>query len=213
MKPSSFMAVVTADQVSSRRQHDRVPVALDVLAALAPRLVLPFERTVGDEIQGLIADPAAVVEAVTVLTRSGGWRIGVGLGTVEHPLPSSTREARGSAYLAAREAITAARRSPTALAVVAASDIVGADPYREDLGRHAESALVLLRWLLQRRTKEGWAVIDLVESGLTGQDAAARLGITPSAVSQRLNRAARTEAARGVELATALLGQALGVRP
>lgn len=211
MKDASLIAVVTVDQVGSRRSPDRVPAALDSLAHLSDRMLLGFERTVGDELQAASLRPDAVVDAVGRLTRLGGWRIGIGLGTIELPLPESTREARGTAYVAARQAVTNARRAPTQLALVAAPEIVRAERYRADDGRRAESALVLWRWLLQRRTEEGWAVLELVESGLTGKDAAERLGITPSAVSQRLAHAGRAEGLLGAALANDLLARAMGV--
>lgn len=212
MKPAPLLAVVTADQVASRRDRDRVPAALAALDGI-DGVLLGFERTVGDEVQALVAAAEPVVAAVAALTRLGGWRIGIGIGVAEAPLPASTREARGSAYVAARDAVARARRAPTDLALVVAPEIVGADPYRETVGRHAESALVLWRWLLQHRSEEGWSVVDLVASGVSGRDAAARLGISPSAVSQRLARAGRLEGDRGAALATDLLSAAMGLEP
>ncbi len=199
--------MLTADQVDSRASHDRVPEALSALATPGD-VLLGFERTVGDEIQALTADPATLVAAVITLTRLGGWRIGIGLGAVETPLPSSTREARGSAYIAAREAITRARKQPTDLALTLAAT-VGTDHYRETAGRDAETALMLLRSLLARRTQEGWELMDLLDADPSSRHAAAALGISPSAVSQRLARAARQEGARGAELATHLLARLL----
>ena len=97
--------VVLADQIGSRRGADRVPQALDLLTeAVGERMLLGFERTAGDEVQGLTADPGSVVDCVVALTRLGRWRLGIGVGTVDHPLPASTRAARGEAYLAARSA-------------------------------------------------------------------------------------------------------------
>lgn len=203
MKPNAFMFVVVADQVDSRTSTDRVPDALDRLAGLS--LELPFERTAGDEIQGLASDPGAVVEAVVGLTRLRGWRIGIGAGEVDRPLPESTRAARGSAYLAAREAIRAARHSPTDLALALAPG-VPADRYGE-LATDAETALWLLRSVLSRRSQEGWELTDLLDQGFNNARAAERLGVSPSAVSQRLARAGRTEATRGAELAARLLGR------
>ncbi len=209
MKPDDLppLAVLTADQVDSRASHDRVPEALAALASPGVTL-LGFERTVGDEIQGLTTDPATLVAATVTLTRLGGWRIGIGIGDVETPLPSSTREARGSAYIAAREAITLARKQPTDLALTLAAT-VGADHYRETASRDAETALMLLRSLLARRTQEGWELMDLLDADPSSRHAAATLGISPSAVSQRLSRAARVEGQRGAELATRLLGRLL----
>ena len=98
-------AALTADQRHSRRSPDQVPDALARLEALSDRFVLGFERTAGDEIQGLTDKPEAVVDAVLTLSRSPDWHVGIGLGTVDLPLPGSTREARGPAYLAARTAV------------------------------------------------------------------------------------------------------------
>lgn len=203
MKPETFTFVLVADQVDSRTDADRVPEALQALADL--RLELPFERTAGDELQGLAGEPGAVVDAVVRLTRLGGWRIGIGVGEVDQPLPESTRAARGPAYLAARNAIRAARHSPTGLALALAPG-VPADRYRE-LDTDAETALWLLRSVLARRSEEGWELTDLLDRGFNNARAAEQLGISPSAVSQRLARAGRTEAVRGAGLATRLLGR------
>lgn len=204
MQPS---IVVTADQRNSRRGTDRVPAALARLAAVPVRL--GFERTAGDEIQALVATPAAAVEVVSALTREGDWRIGIGLGSVAEPLPASTREARGSAYLAARDAVIAAGTAPTSLAL--RSD--GAARYPAEQVMDAEAALWLLRTVLSRRTQEGWQIVDLVEQGLTGGQSALRLGISASAASQRLRRSAHEEVRGGVRLATRLLARATAGAP
>lgn len=207
-------AVVVADQRNSRRNLDLVPAALASLDnQLGDRMVLPFERTAGDEIQGLTRDPGAVVQAMLALTRSPSWHLGIGLGAVQLPLPGSTREARGSAYLAARDAIEQARRSPAHLRLIAAES-VSAEPYGEnEAARQAEAVLVLLRALVSRRTSEGWEIMDVLDEVGSGQAAARVLNITPSAVSQRASRAARVESELGAEVATALLATAMGVAP
>lgn len=206
----SSWAVLTADQRNSRHSADRVPLALETLAAtLGGRLTLPFERTAGDEIQALTQDAAAVVTAVLTLTRLSAWHIGVGLGPVELPLPESTREARGPAYVAARTAVDEARNAPANLRLVAAGS-VGADPYGETVVRRAEAALVMVRALVSRRTAEGWEIMDVLDETGSGKLAARRLGISPSAVSQRAARAARAESRLGAELAESLLAEALG---
>lgn len=204
MKLQDFSFAIIADQVSSRSETDRVPAALAALADLP--VALPFERTAGDEVQGLATDPATVVAVVGRLTRLEGWRVGIGVGFVELPLPDSTRAARGSAYLAARAAVAAARRRPTGLALETRPD-VGGDRYggMVDAATHAESALWLYRSLLHRRSEEGWELMDLLDRGLTNTGAATFLGISPSAVSQRLARAGRTEARRGESLCAHLL--------
>jgi hypothetical protein len=209
-KDFSYWCAITADQRGSRRASDRVPEALDALRiAVDDRMALPFERTAGDEIQGLTGDPSAVVDAVLALTRLPDWRIGLCVGPVELPLPGSTREARGPAYVAAREAVESARRAPTGLALVWAPETVGARSYGDDDARQAETALILLRALVSRRTPEGWELMDVLDDAPSGKAAAELLGITPSAVSQRLARSGRTESERGAELATLLLSRAM----
>lgn len=206
MKPLTFMFVVVADQVGSRSGADRVPAALETLAGIDT--VLGFERTAGDEIQGLIDEPGMVVAVLDRLTRLGDWRIGIGAGAVDSPIPASTRAARGPAYLAARSAISAARTSPTDLALRLPPDVRG-EAYREltDEATDAETALWLLRSVLARRSEEGWELMDLLDQGLTNARAAEHLGISPSAASQRLSRAARPETTRGAKLATRLLAR------
>lgn len=220
----TIWAVVTADQRNSRRSTDRVP---DALAALAEEVghafTLPFERTAGDEIQGLTDDPDAVVATVLTLTRLPDWHLGIGLGTVEQPLPGSTREARGAAYLAARRAVEEARTSPANLRLIAGAEpgpgpsgpaspgSVGTGPYGERVTQRAWAALVMLRALVSRRTPEGWEIMDVLDEAGTGRAAAHSLGISPSAVSQRLARAGRAESSLGAELARSLLAEAMGV--
>ncbi len=196
------MYVVMADQVRSRIDADRVPAALDALASIP--MVLGFERTAGDEIQGLAGDAQAVVDAVVALTRLDGWRIGVGVGSVDHPLPGSTRAARGPAYLAAREALDSARANPTGLALKIAGE---RDAGERDgaAAEDAETALCLLRGLLERRSPEGWEIVDLLDAGFSNRAAADQLGISPSAASQRAARAGRIEGARAERLADHLL--------
>lgn len=188
--------MVTADQQQSRRSDDDVPRALDALAGL-PGFRLAWERTVGDEIQAFTEDPAAAVAAVEVLIRLDRWQIGLGLGPVEAPLPSSTRAARGVAYLDARSAVERAKRAPVPLAV--------AGPGAADV----EAALWLYGAQLARRTAEGWQAADLLAEGLTQTEIAARLGVSPSAVSQRVARAGIEVSDAGRALIIRLLSSAL----
>lgn len=199
MKPQSLTTgiVVVADQRNSRSRSDRVPEALEILNEL-PCLLLPFERTAGDEVQCLTADPSAAVNAVMVLTRLHEWRIGIGIGTVETPLPTSTRAARGDAYVAARDAVVAAHKTPAGLSILGAEG--AAD---------AETVLALVRALASRRTSEGWQLASALSSGATQAEVAEQLGISRSAISQRARRAHVVEISAGERLASALLAQAL----
>src|SRR5690242_15693024 len=126
--------VLTVDQKHSRRSPDRVPEAIARLSKEF-RPVRAFERTVGDEFQGVLDDPAEVVSVVLDLVRDGDWSIGVGVGPVEEPMPASTRAARGPAFVLAREAVEAAKRRPQGVCVMAVNAAAG---------RAAEAVLALL---------------------------------------------------------------------
>jgi SatD family (SatD) len=149
--------VLTVDQRASRRGPDRVGAALRALEGVVP-VVLPFERTAGDEFQGLLAEPADVVAVVVLLVRWGGWSIGVGAGPVHTPLPDSTRAGSGPAYLSARRAVDAAKQRPVRLAVRGAVPAEAAD---------AQAVLSALASLVERRSEQAWEAIALVEEGRT----------------------------------------------
>ena len=190
--------VVTVDQRASRTAADRVPEAIGSLADVP--MLRPFERTAGDEFQGVLDDPAALPRIVETLLRDGTWYVGLGVGPVDLPLPDHARAGRGPAYLHARTAVTDAKSGPWHLRVV--GDPAGA--------RDLESALWLWAALLDRRTDKGWEVVDLVDTGLSYDEAGRRLGISQSAVSQRAQAAGLAEGRRARELATRLTQRLLG---
>lgn len=191
------VVVLTVDQDASRHGPDQVPTALASLSSVPTRLC--FERTAGDEFQGVLDDPAAVVAALEVLLRAGEWHIGIGIGEVESPLPDHARAGRGPAYVRAREAVTTAKSSPWHVRAVGEPDAV----------RALESAVWLWAALLARRTPRGWEVADLVDQGLTYDEAATRIGISQSAVSQRAAAAGIAEGRRARELVEFLTRAAL----
>lgn len=192
--------VLTVDQRSSRTGGDLVPEVLDRLAETA---MLPFERTAGDEVQGLFNDPEGVVRAVGALLRADAWTIGVGIGDVEEPLPDHARAGRGPAYVHAREAVNRAKQTPQHVAVVGTPD------YR---AVQVESVLWLWAGVLSRRTERGWEVADLLATGLSHREVGEQLGITQSAVSQRAQVAGLVEARRAEKLVAQLIGEALAAK-
>ncbi|WP_462417225.1 hypothetical protein [Kytococcus sp. Marseille-QA3725] len=207
--PGGRHFVLTADQRDSRHHADAVPDALALLtdAPTSPEHGLPFERAAGDEVQGLVTSGAEVVELVGRLLRSGTWRIGIGIGPVEEPLPASVREARGPAFIAARRAVERSHRTPQPVALDANTTVDRAAE-ELDLLLRAEGALWLWSALLTRRTDEGWEVVDAMATAPTQRAVAADLGVSPSAVSQRLRAAGWAEDERARLLCAALLDDA-----
>lgn len=167
--------VLTVDQRGSRKGPDRVGATLERLAQYPATCA--FERTAGDEFQGVFDDPLSAADAILDLVRDGHWSIGVGIGPVERPLPTSTRAGRGPAFVLAREAVGAAKRAPQHIAVRAVDRVAGED---------AAALLELLSAVIRARTPQAWQAIDLVEPGRPQTVAAAKLGISRQAVGQRL---------------------------
>jgi hypothetical protein len=171
--------VLTVDQIQSRAQQDLVEATLAGLGKVDT--LLPFTRTVGDEFQGLVANPASVVDVTLSLMRTVAWHIGIGIGAVQQPLPSDARQARGPAFLAARSAVEAAKKQSTHLSVRSVPDRVEA--------HDAEIPFRLLIALQLRRSPQGWEAAELMDRGLTQAAAASTLAITRQALSQRLQAA------------------------
>src|SRR6478609_5986545 len=115
------MYVMTIDQRGSSTDIDRVPGLLAELKGLST--AGRFERSVGDEVQGVVERPEEVVEIALHALRSGRWYVGIGVGEVDQPLPASPREGSGSAFVAARAAVERAKAAAAhvPLAVVAGS--------------------------------------------------------------------------------------------
>ncbi|MGN6446802.1 DNA-binding protein [Amnibacterium sp.] len=177
------MFVLTVDQVDSRRSdEDAVAPILAARDDWRERgAVLGPDRTAGDEFQLLYATAAPALDAALRLHRTGLWSIGIGVGAVVVPLPSSTGAGRGDAFVSARAAVESAKRSPNRLAVAAA----------DTRAARGDGALIgLLLEVRSRRTPEGWEVADLVEEGLSQAAIAERLGVTPQAISLRVRAAA-----------------------
>lgn len=178
------MFVITADQIDSRNDHDRAREMIARLVAQSPdAFSLPPDQTAGDEIQLLLAEAGPTLDAILALHRSGHWSIGLGVGTVRTPLPASTRQATGGAFIAARDAVVRAKRTEAHFALETDASLA------DETAPGAEALLTMLLLLRQRRTSPGWEAGDLFESGLPQTEIAESLGITTGAVSQRLKTA------------------------
>ncbi|MDI9930961.1 hypothetical protein QM588_11165 [Rhodococcus sp. IEGM 1354] len=186
------MFVMTVDQRRSRRDIDRVPDLLDRYRDFD--LIRPFDRTAGDEVQAVCEDAATVVAIALDLVATPHWSVGIGVGSVELPLPDTTRAGRGQAFEAARDAVTRAKNAPAALAVTGPEPATAED---------AETASTLVALLVARRSDQGREAVALMAEGMSQTDAAERLDISKQAMSQRLSvagwhveNAGRTLAAR-----------------
>ncbi|MDN6168673.1 MAG: hypothetical protein L0J11_01140 [Micrococcaceae bacterium] len=169
------MIVLTIDQRDSRHNPDRVEVLVARLNADFP-VLRAFERTAGDELQGVMDDGVAAVRLLLEVARSARWSVGLGVGSVKSPLPQQTRAGSGEAFEAARAAVERAKHAP---ASVAGSG-------RGGEAERLEAELQLVAEVNGRRTEASWAAGLLIDQGLSQHEAALRLGITQQAVSSRL---------------------------
>lgn len=190
--------VLTVDQRASRSSADVVPELLNTLNR-RPRpsgLLRKFERTAGDEVQGVLSEARATIDVVVQLLRADQWYIGLGIGDVDEPLPRSTRAGSGAAFVNAREAVNRAKSSPHHV------NVIGTD---KRVAERVETVLWLMASVLRRRSERGWAVADLLAEGLTRREIGVKLGISQSAVTQRAQAAGFAEEQRGRVLAAELL--------
>ncbi|GAA4662113.1 hypothetical protein [Gordonia humi] len=190
------MFVVTVDQRSSRTDRDRVP---EVLARYASaHTVRPFDRTAGDEVQAVFDSADELAPIAVDLAASGNWSVGIGVGPVELPLPATTRAGRGRAFEAAREAVEAAKLDRRRLRVVGDSAAA----------THAQTAAALLVDVVAGRSEAGHDAVALMRTGVTQTQAARELGISPQAMSSRLQAAGWDVQTSGEALVSYLLAEA-----
>ena len=224
------MYVLTIDQQGSTSDIDRVPELIDALLDLAP---VPFERSVGDELQGVVEHAADVVDIALHALRSGHWYVGIGIGTVQLAPGASPREGSGNAFVAARKAVELAKGAAgqVPLSVVSGTMASGKDspsPTRENTAQegamasaNAQAVLRLIGRLVQQRTEAQWRVVDRLRAAQGGgrhgsqKQVARELGITEQSVSRAVLRsgwqeewAARPAAAMLLDYAHSLIAPA-----
>lgn len=217
------MYVMTIDQRGSSTDIDRVPELISQLRALTPTR---FDRSVGDELQGVVEHAAEVVDIALHALRSGFWYVGIGIGTVLIAPEASPREGTGSGFVAARKAVDQAKSSAgqVPLSVVSGNIGRGIDVPRhaKDGARacaNAEAVLRLLGRLVQERTEAQWRVVDRLRSIQGGvqrshakhgsqKQVAKELGITEQSVSRAVLRSGWQEEWAARPAAAVLLGHA-----
>jgi len=203
------MYVVTIDQKASRSSEDGVPELLRVLRLqltgnLAP--VVPFSRSVGDEIQGVLDTPEQVYAVFRTLMRLGGWYMGIGVGRVKEPLPKRSADGNGPAFIHARGAVEDAKVRRGSCPVSVRAEVV-------ERAAEVQALLRLTGTLLMSRTAAAWEAVHLVSTadaqptGLTQADVAQHLGISVAAVSRRLITASYDEERAVLPLVARLLDE------
>ncbi len=193
------MYVLTIDQRGSTADVDRVP---DLIAALRSLTPAPFERSVGDELQGVVEQAEDVVEIALYALRSGHWYVGIGIGAVQLAPGGSPREGSGSGFVAARRAVELAKGAAGQVPLSVVSGSIGrgreAPPHAKEgamTTANAQAVLRLIGRLVQQRTPAQWRVVDRLRA-LRGGDGkhgsqkhvAQELGITEQSVSRAVLR-------------------------
>lgn len=199
VKTNASYALI-GDLIGSRRVTDRAGLHTrlhDALADVNERFapVTPLRVTVGDEYQGVFASLGAAVQATLVLRLAllpdVDVRHGIGVGELG-VLQEEPRVEDGPAWWAARDAIVAVQkgesrglartlRTSYAVAEGAAERFDGVpDP------AGVNAALVLRDQLVAGASERSLSVLRGLLDAETQREVAARLGISPSAVSQRV---------------------------
>ena len=199
------MFVMTIDQRGSTGAQDKVPELIARISRLSNE---GFERSVGDELQGVVADAAEVVDIALHALRTGSWYVGIGVGAVNLPPGASPREGTGAGFVAARRAVELAKAAATQvpLSVVSGSMVSGSTGKESGAMRgkgeewnegvracaNAEAVLRLLGRVVQGRTEAQWRVVDALGGGYgehgRQKQVAAELGITEQSVSRTVLR-------------------------
>lgn len=203
------MFVMTMDQRASSGGPDRVTALVEGLNDPSPRegagrgMVRPFQRTAGDEVQGVVERADTVVGIALSAARSGHWSVGIGVGPVRHPMPAETRAGAGPAFEHARRAVERAKHSPGHVAVDG-PESAGQDDAAE-LFEAVEASLQLLAELEFRRSSEGQEAGRWMDAGATQREAAEKLGVSQQAVSSRLRSGLWGESRRLASVVSAML--------
>lgn len=146
---------------------------------IAPTLIRKFQRTAGDETQGLIKNPASLVEILTLTQEHPKeWWIGIGVGHLER-LEKTVNASDGKALRLARQAVNKAKKN------------------RKDWGFYVfgeeagviEAVMLLLYGNIRHRSSEQWKYTQLSQSGMTATMIAKRSQKTQQTVSKLLQKA------------------------
>jgi len=177
------------DQQESRSDRDRIPDAVATLNRVATdHLLMPFQRTIGDECQGVLASFTCVPDLVSHLAVEGRWWIGIGIGDVDGVAPDS-RDVSGSAFGRARDMVERAKkrtrrdggdwRQPWPLRVEGAG---------RDTDQALEACLAVIFMIVNERTDREHQIVSLVQQGWDQREIAAHLEISQPAITKAIAR-------------------------
>ncbi len=195
-----MLFVLTINQRDSRDVGDQVPELIRALRQLPT--VVAFQRSVGDEVQGVVDSASTAVDAALVAIRHHRWHVGIGVGPLGLPVPENILEADGFGLVYARRAVDRARKTGERIPLA----VDGPDA---DVAAEAEAVLRLLGQIVYTRTSAEWNILDLMTPGARGQQklVARELGVSSQAVSKAVIRshwveewATRPAAARLLDL-------------
>ncbi|MBP7149064.1 MAG: hypothetical protein KBD01_16165 [Acidobacteria bacterium] len=207
-KAELLYAALIGDLVRSREAPDRADLQRRFREAVAAlnagpsraALAAPLSITAGDEVQGLLREPAAAVEIVRRLgeaVRPSQIAFGLGWGPVSTDIVARSTEIDGPCFHRAREALgVAAKRGdwlsasgfgePTDTVLTALYDLMGA---------------IVSRWT-DTQARYAAAARDALQ-----KDVAEQFGVSPSVVSESLKSAALDAILSGEAAARSLLSQ------
>ena len=179
---------------------DPVPGLLDTLGGVD--LALPAERTAGPDALALAGRAESALDAVLRAVEHGGFAVGLGIGALQAPLPSSVREISGPAARSAEEAVRAARATSQVPVALRA-----ADPRQQETAEDAEAVLRLIGWMARTRNRGQWRVVRALREDprTTQAELAQHLGVTQQTVSRALKTSGWREESAAHPLAVRLL--------
>ena len=195
-----MLFVVTINQRDSREVGDLVPELLREIRFVDA--VVPVQRSVGDELQGVVGSAKVAVDVALKAIRFRRWHVGIGVGEVHSPLPERITDAEGYGLVYSRRAVNRAQKTGERIPLA----VEGPD---SEVAAETEAVLRLLGQIVYTRTEAEWNVLDLMTPGARGQQKliAQELGITTQAVSKAVIRshwmeewATRPAAARLLDL-------------
>ncbi|AGF72497.1 hypothetical protein [Corynebacterium halotolerans] len=161
-----------------------------------------------EDICAAIDSPEALCDIVMALLSDGGWAIGIGI-VPGAPQSGQTEEVEERVRGIATASLPGRTRAGGVWVRIDAADTSRASASRASADSNDIAAtFALVGHVLSKRTVEGREATSLMRSGLNQNEAAAELGISKQAMSQRLQAAGWQVESGGWQLAVNLIRRA-----